>query len=113
MTLPARYYNGTTSFKLTPKNWDKNGDEVVCPLYRDEVISYSYESLVAIVEPSENDLGKNEIMLLVRSWPPEPIDLWPNGGNTNAYPSQINDDIFHLDSIELVLSTTYSVIYSF
>ena len=92
-----RYYNGTAKFTLEP--WDEGeDDDSVCSRYRNSSITFAYETLVAILEPNEEDEGDNPIMLLVRSWP-DSADLWPTGGNTNPSPEQINSDIFALDSV--------------
>lgn len=101
-----RYYNGTVNFRLTPRDWgqDKKEDEgeTACDRFTDQVLEFSYKTLVAIVKPNKEDKGRNPVMFIVNSWPDENIDLWPQGGNTNPFPAQINDDIFHLESIECV-----------
>lgn len=96
-----RYYNGTAKFTLEP--WDEGEDgEEVCSRYRKSTITFTFKTLVAVVERNEDDEGENPFMFLVRSWPDGVDDLWPTGGNTNPSPEQINSDIYALDSVTCV-----------
>ncbi|KFY68166.1 hypothetical protein V498_10728 [Pseudogymnoascus sp. VKM F-4517 (FW-2822)] len=46
------YYNGTTTFRLTPHDWGTESDEKVCTRFRDSPVTFSYDSLVNIVKPN-------------------------------------------------------------
>lgn len=92
-----RYYNGTAKFTLEPWAEDEDGDEI-CSRYRRSTVTFAFDTLVAVLEPNEDDEGDNPFMLLIRSWPDD-ADLWPTGGNTNPSPEQINSDIFAIDSV--------------
>ncbi|KAL5344979.1 hypothetical protein ACLOAV_009932 [Pseudogymnoascus australis] len=91
------YYNGTTTFRLTPHDWGTESDEKVCTMFRDSPVTFSYDSLVNIVKPNGYDQGSNPIMFRVRSWP-ENVVLW-SPGDSNTGQGPINDDVFDLKSM--------------
>jgi hypothetical protein len=94
-----RYYNGTTSFRLTPEDWGDDEDEMVCGAFRNRSVTFSYDSIVAVVKPNGYDEGENPFMLIVKAFPPG-TNLTSPYGNSALYPPQINQDVFELKSIE-------------
>jgi hypothetical protein len=93
-----RYYNGTTSFRLSSQDWSTGEDDKVCANFRDQDIVVSFDSLVAIVKPNGYDKGGNPVMLLAKSWP-ENLNLTPTADYRSPYSGQVNDFIFNLESM--------------
>ena len=68
LILPRRYYNGTTRVEFTPYGGDA-ANETGCSNIRDKKFTFDFDSILAITERDEYNLGNNPVNTFLILWP--------------------------------------------
>ncbi|KAK4183806.1 hypothetical protein QBC35DRAFT_84091 [Podospora australis] len=96
------YYNGTTTFRLSPMDTvgSLNGDEEpLCRAFVNRTLTLSYPSLLAITKPDKTNKDETNLaMLLLKTWRPG-MNMAPPR-YLDHFPEQINQLPWKLQSIE-------------